>query len=57
MLMKRSETNVCFGLLSMRCQNDLKNMTKYGIIYLYRGGFNGEIGYEKSKFRSKTKGG
>lgn len=30
--MKRSETNVCFGPLSMRYQNDLKNMTKYGII-------------------------
>ena len=31
MIMKRSETNVCFGPLSMRYQNDLKNMTKYGI--------------------------
>ena len=30
--MKRSETNVCFGPLSMSCQNYLKNMTKYGII-------------------------
>lgn len=29
--MKKSETNVCFGLLAC-CQNGLKNMTKYGII-------------------------
>lgn len=32
MLMKRSETNVCFGLLAICCQNNLKEMTKYGII-------------------------
>lgn len=31
MLMKRSETNVCFGPLAC-CQNGLKNMTKYGTI-------------------------
>lgn len=30
--MKRSETNVCFELLAICCQNNLKNMTKYGII-------------------------
>lgn len=31
MLMKRPETNVCFGPLAC-CQNGLKNMTKYSII-------------------------
>ncbi len=32
-------------------------MTNYGIfVYIGGGGFNCEIGYEKSKFRSKTKG-
>ena len=32
MIMKRSETNICFGLLTICCQNNLKNMTKYSII-------------------------
>lgn len=31
-------------------------MTDYGIFVYIGGGFNCEIGYEKSKFRSKTKG-
>ncbi len=30
--MKRYETNVCFVPLAICCQNNLKEMTKYGII-------------------------
>lgn len=30
--MKRSKTNVCFGPITICCQNNLKNMTKYSII-------------------------
>lgn len=31
MIMKRYEINVCFVPLAICCQNNLKEMTKYGI--------------------------